>query len=224
MNTVTTVLKWLMFVAISSFFGVATFALIVGIKGSKETQLKINAALDGVNATLAQVNKPKSGELAEVQDVTRNLRLTVDNLNKAAIDERFYLEKQQPIEVQKFNAILDTTNTQLNTLGSRAAVVVDSLNSAVTQSTKVLDQSAQTLRAANKVISNPDIPATIANVKGATANLETTTASLHKTVEDSDAIVVDTKNWWHSYLYPKWPKRVLHIVTNAGESVAKFFF
>jgi hypothetical protein len=223
-NTVTFIIKWLMFAAIAFFFSCAGVAIIVGIHAAHNETAKLNAILDSVNASLTELNRPKTGVIAQVYAVTLNARLALDNANKAAIDERLFLEKQQPLEMEKLNGILDQTNrvllsvnTSVSGIGLHTDTTLDSLNQTIVQSRQMLDESTQTLRSANKVIADPNIPATI-------NNLNQTTASLHDTVQHSDAIVQDTQQWWHSFLHPSWGKRIWNGVTNTGETVAKFFF
>jgi ABC-type transporter Mla subunit MlaD len=213
-----------MFAAISFFFSAAGIAIIFCIKAAHTETAKVNAVLDNANATLTELNRPKFGVIAQVYAVTLNARLALDNANKAAIDERLFLEKQQPLEMDKLNAILDQTNrvlvsvnTTVSGIGVHTDTTLDSLNQTIVQTRPVFVQFATTLQSTNKVISDPNIPATINNLKQ-------TTASLNQTVQDSDAIVKDTQQWWHSFLHPSWGKRIWNAVTNTGETVAKFFF
>lgn len=231
MDTVTTVCKWLMFIAISFFFTALGVDVFVSMQRNEILRQQaavvladahtfmFNASTTTYNANIAltELNKPKIGVIAQLYETIRGVRLATDNLNKAAIDERLFLEKQQPEAMAKFNTILDNTakatdtlNKKIDDVGTKSATTIESLNSSV--------QKADTaIESLNKVVSNPDIPATISNIKGITADGKETTGYIKVEAKD-------TADWWHSFLHPTLAQRIYNGVKNVGISVAKFIW
>lgn len=224
MNTVTNIAKSLMFAAIALFFGALTYGVFVGINAAKSTQAKVNTTLDSLNTVatnanvaLVEINKPKTGVIAQTYDVVRDTRLTLDNANKAAIDERLFLEKTQPEEMGKLNAILDSTNGLLHATSNSIGVisvhtdtVLHSVNQDAIALHSTLDEATGTLHSANALVADKSIPATLQNIQ--------------QTTESTAAMVKDTQTAWHKFLHPSWPQRIWNGVTGAGISIAKFFF
>lgn len=211
-------------VAVCLFFIAATFFAVFLSIVIKEETVKINTVVGNINDTLYELNRPKIGVISQIYHVTLDARLTLDNANKAAIDERLYLEKQQPIEMEKINGLLDRSSETLSSLqdsiagiASRSDTVADNLNQTVEQSRKMLVQSTAAVSSAQKVISNPAIPEMF-------NNLNKTILSLHDTVNHSDAIVIDTQEWWHKFLHPSLGHKIWNLVTHTSETVAKFFW
>lgn len=210
MNTVTNVAKCLMFMAIAFFFSVAGYSLLTGVQAIKATQTKINEVLDNSNTALLEINKPKTGVIAQTYEVLHDARLTLDNANKAAIDERLFLEKQQPLEIEKLNAILTTTNYSINKLSSNTSTVLHTVNDDALTLNETMNKATITLQSANELINNKNIPITLANIQATTAS--------------TAAITQDTQQAWHKYLHPSWPQKLWNGVTGAGISIAKFFW
>lgn len=217
MNTLTSIVKSLMFAAIALFFGALTYGTYVGINAVKITQTKLNTLLDNSNAALVEINKPKTGIIAQTYDVVRDTRLTLDNANKAAIDERLFLEKQQPLEMEKLNAVVDSTNMLLvSTNDSVGAIsvhtdtVLNSVNQDAIALHSTLDEATGTLHSANTLVADKSIPKTLDNIQQTTA----ATAAMAK----------DTQTAWHKFLHPTILQKVWNGVTGAGISIAKFFW
>lgn len=216
-NTFTNVFKCLMFAAIAFFFTIGGYAIYVGINAAKVTQTKINTALDSVNVAVVELNKSKTGVIAQLYGTIHDARLTLDNTNKAAIDERLFLEKQQPLEMEKLNAILDQTNSVLTTANSsinllsiNSNAVLHSVDKDIATANGTLAEATVTIHSANALVSDQNIPKTLDNIQQTTAS--------------TAAMVKDTQTAWHKFLHPSWMQKLYSGVTGAGVSIAKFFW
>ncbi len=210
MNTVTSIAKSLMFAAIALFFGALTYGVYVGANAAKVTQAKLNTVLDNSNTALTELNRPKTGVIAQTYSTIHDLRLTLDNTNKAAIDERLFLEKTQPLEVEKLNAILDSTNSLVNATSNSIGVIAIHTDTVLHSVHSTLDETTSTLHSANALIGDKSIPKTLDNMQQTTAS----TAAMAK----------DTQTAWHKFLHPSWPQKIWNGVTGATISIAKFFW
>lgn len=109
-------------------------------------------------------------------------RLSFDNLNSAALDERFYFEHQIPATMDGVNAVIRQSGDTL-TAYQRTA---DSLSSAANGLLPVEANAAKTLGDADGVIASPKIGSILTNVDDAAA----ATAS---TAKHGDAVMGDVQ-------------------------------
>lgn len=200
-------------------------AVIVGISvwsNHKRTNILLDSLNQNsieLNKTLVEVNKPKDG-------LIYRLRVTLDNINKGALDERLFLEQTQPLEVIKLNESLDNFNkliassgvsvsaigTTVSSIGTNVNNNLSSLNIAINDLHPLLVESKKTISNADSLIANKDVPVIIANLKDSTANLKTSSTNV-------TAMIADTKDYWHKLLHPTWAQKIYSVVTNVGIKV-----
>lgn len=186
------------------------------------TSLRLGTTIKKANGTLDQA----SSTLLTIHKLTNDARLTLDNVNRAAIDERFYFEKEMPGIVGNVQNVLNDTHRLLVSAND----ATQSLNASqvkVTQaSVAVLDTTRETIghvdlvlgqadvdlanlevaeKDLDKVINSPDIVGTLHNINE-------TTASGSRTMSDIETEV-------HKITHPKpvivvinWTLKVAHAV------------
>ena len=185
--------------------------------------LEIRSLSPGLTKAMVTVNAPKKGTIALLNDDLKNLRLTLDNANKAAIDERIFLEQTQPIEVANLNRILSSANTLLRTsnrneqlLSDQASVAIQAGTDAVknlepledhlSAASTSLDTSIQSINLSVKdidtLVTNPANIQTLNNVQSGTAALAATAK--------------DGQQWVHSALHPGWAHKVWGVVLDVA--------
>lgn len=179
------------------------------------TVQKVNANLDELQSTLVVTHK-----------IATNARVTVDNINSAALDERFYFEKQMPKTLGQVNQVLDDTHSLL----ASATAATDTLN---TNQTKITDQTVKVLKTTNETIGHVDL--VLGQANNNLAQLEITEKHLDDIVENQDAVIAlqnissatghfdatlaDVQEEVHSITHPKpivsvinWVLKVAHAV------------
>lgn len=152
---------------------------------------KMDTDLDELHSILTQTYK-----------ITSDTRLTLDNVNKAAIDERFYFEKQVPLvtaDVRNLIQTSDATIAGLQTISPRVGTLLDTANQTVAgiqptekSATDALVGLHTSLDLFNTTLSDPNIKTTMFNVAGITQ-------SANHMLLTADQ--VETKAT-HSYLHP----------------------
>lgn len=197
-------LTGLLLIAVSTFFFTLSYQIIhVGqhvsnaLMAITDEAQEAKQVTDHLNKTVTQINyiirdtddlviglnKPKTGTIAVLDHDLGAIRLAVDNVNQAALQERFFLEKTQPEEVAKLNQVVDTTNDTIKkmqpVLGSTNAEIV---------------QLQLTTAQIDKLISDPELIATINNVEATTEHVNATSADVQKVVS--------------GYLHPTWAHRI----------------
>jgi hypothetical protein len=140
-------------------------------------------------------------------------RLTLDNLNKASIDERFYFEKQLPDLMDQANGILVNVRTATADLHpllvettARTAAIADVEKGA----NKLIDDTDQAML-------DPHIAATLANLDASSASLAVAGSESAKTMGSVQAMAADGQAEVHSLTHPRpivtiadWTLKVIH--------------
>lgn len=155
-------------------------------------------ASDKLNTDLNDLD----GLIKQAYKVTHDSRVTLDNLNHAAIDERFYFEKQAPVLTTDVHNLLNTTEDTVHGLQSTQQatnIFLRELTSTVESTQPVighLDQVSvsanQSVQDFNKLLTDPQIGMITKNVQ----NITFTGAHMLSTADQ-----VETK-YTHSYLHP----------------------
>lgn len=171
------------------------------LAGIDKTVGTVNTTVSSLNQTLTAINQPKYGVVAMLNDDLRNLRLTLDNANKAAIEERFFLEKTQPEEVAKLNTVINSSNELIQSTTKNEKVLTDAAlgavqttNVAVTALIPVENNLAKVTLDLDTLVNDPSNKQTIKNV-------QTGTAALAATAHEGE-------EWFHGILHPTWPSRI----------------
>lgn len=205
-NWIEIIFRPLSWMAIGFFFIVLSFLL-----------LKAKNVPDGITDTITQVNilvtnlNKKEGTMFLLNKDALNLRVAIDNLNSAAIDERIYFEQTMPTITTNINSILsnssqlvsDTNKTvnqnipsQITTITQPLSDTVKSANAeiirlqATTDATTILVKQAQiTLADANKIVTNPNVTDAVKNADQLLKNSDHITNQINKTIY----------NWRHPF-------------------------
>lgn len=185
--------------------GASVFVLLLQVSSAVK---RADAGVNGVIVHLEGV-LDRSGKLID------DARLSADNLNKAAIDERFYFEHQMPVLMEQAHVILGNVQT--------ATADLDPLLQETTARTKALapiEVSATDLFvAANKMVSDPQIPDAIANLDRSSAELEVTSRESADTMASVRSMAADGQEEVHKLTHPKplvtiadWTLKVVHAI------------
>ncbi len=175
---------------VSGLFAVCTLCIVLCwvIYPLRQTAVKVNSNLDEVHLVLDGSNK-----------LIYASRKAVDNINLAAVDERFYFEKQVPVLTGQVTGVLTGVQTLLgsvtqttqaltsnqNQITSQSVVVLKSANEAVRgiaplevqaqQNLLVLQASESSL---NALVSDPHLMSTLSHIDSTSAHLDATTGDV----------------------------------------------
>ena len=147
-----------------------------------------------------------------VPKLINDARLTLDNANKAAIDERMYFEQEMPGLMAQVNATLDQAHGTLAAYQTTG----ESLTAAANGLLPVETNAALTLKDADSVIANPRIPKLLTHADDATAATAATMQHLSATSGDVQVAV-------HNYLHPSWAARLTGFFTTAAHAAVNWF-
>lgn len=216
-----TIAKVVALIAISFFFVEAGLFFKNGIISLDNTLVSINTATDSISKdsiklgqTLDMINNPdpRLGTIKLVNKDLVNLKDTLVLINMSA--KTFSdTSRTQALYAQKWDGQITDTLGNVNKIAVTANQSISdtslALQSSVVAIKPVLQQTTSTLVATEKLISNPEVVETI-------HNLNTSSKAL-------SGITTDTETWWHNTLYPKWPRRVMNVLTNQSMTAIKWF-
>lgn len=146
------------------------------------------------DAAAQQLNALQAGKLAH------DARLSLDNLNRAAIDERMYFEQQVPPTMGRVNGVLDGLKDDaagLRESEAAATLTLDAASEELRGLQPIERTAAQTLQDADAVIANPQIPLLLQHAEQAAAAGASAAQHLDGTAGDVQGAV-------HGYLHPGW--------------------
>ena len=175
---------------VSGLFAVCTLCIFLCwvIYPLRQTAVKVNSNLDEVHLVLEGSDK-----------LVYASRKAVDNVNLAAVDERFYFEKQVPVLTGQVTGVLAGVQTLLgsvtqttqaltsnqNRITSQSVVVLKSANEAVRGIAPLEVQAQQNLLALqasesslNALLSDPHVMSTLSHVDSTSAHLDATTGDM----------------------------------------------
>jgi hypothetical protein len=193
-----------------------TCVCVAAVAGGYVVTVKVLTEMDAVTVATKQISAAKVGVIPLVEDDLRNLRLTLDNANKAALDERFFLEKAQPVELAKINEILDSSNQLVKQSGDQERQIADSATATLhTASDAIkdieplethLDATVQALTVTtndlDKLVSDPENVKTLGNV-------QVGTAAMAETAKDG-------QQWFYQALHPTWVHKVWGVMLDVA--------
>lgn len=193
-----------------SMVGASLFVLLLQISST------VKHADDELNGTFSQLN----GAIAQVQTtavlsgkLVNDARLSADNLNKAAIDERFYFERQLPALMDQAHGILASVQT--------ATADLDPLLVETTARTRALGpiegSAAQLVADADVTVRDPRIGASLGNLETSTAQLAVASRESAATMGSVQAMAADGQEEVHKLTHPKplvtiadWTLKAVH--------------
>lgn len=170
-----------------------------------KTVTNINNTILDIDTTVTGLSKPKTGTISVINADLGAIRLAVDNVNQAALSERFFLEKTQPEEVAKLNNVVDTANSTIQHVQPLLTNASDELLALQTAT-----------HSFNTLISDPQLSQTVTNINSTSKHLNATSEEIEKTSADVQHEV-------HEYVYPGPWKRVWGYISGVGMDVGKLF-
>jgi hypothetical protein len=210
----------LIFAGALSFFG--CFALVgVGFAGfqAREAAITLQNDADNITAsTVARMNELQA-PIHESRQLLRDGRLTLDNVNKAAIDERLYLEKQLPTTLGRFDALLDAANATVSSVQPVTAAATRSLD----ETTARLHDLQPVESGAAKMIADADVLVSDPHIAEAAAHADDATAALASTAKHLDGTAADTQEAVHKFLHPSWGVRIANWMGQAVHAAGGWF-
>lgn len=219
MDTAIKIAKLVAFSSLAFLCLVASMA----IYGLRSLPVKVADVLDTTQKTVLLTNK-----------AVNDARLTLDNVNKGAIDERRWLEEELPLNAQRVNVILDDADSAIlsvksatdrlslssDTLITHATTVVDTANVAIAKTEDnlqpVLVNAAAAEKSVDALVSDPEIKASLTDIQESSANVAIGTAEAARILKDG-RIVAD------KYIAPqKWYMKALGYLLKGGELTYDF--
>jgi len=125
----------------------------------------------------------------QVREIVHDFRLTLDNANKAAVDERIYFEQEVPGLMARVNMVVDQAGETLAAYQKTG----EALTVAAAGLQPVEDNAALAIAQIDNLVADPNIKATLANIAATSAatadsakHVDGTLALVH---EEADKIV-----------------------------------
>jgi ABC-type transporter Mla subunit MlaD len=165
----------------------------------------VDRTLDGLNAALATVNRPKSGTLSMLDDTILQSRLTIDATNKVLLHEQTQLATfdgyghQLDAELAELAGHADKTLDALNTTVDAAKVTLGTANTTIAASQPFLVQ-------ANSLVTHLDAQ-TVPDVNRFLETLPPVVANMQVVTAQAAIIATDAKIEEQKYTHP--PKKKL---------------
>lgn len=215
-------LQFLKCAALASFACLCLLAAVT-IWQLRAVPAKVDALLDSTQKTVLLSNKAMN-----------DARLTLDNVNKGAIDERLYFEKTLPQTVTRVNTILESANQTVLSLKNASDQVTASTKQLTDHTDAVLvtmdglgHHTEPVLQDAATAISNVNAlatdPAIINPIKASLANIDVGTQAAADSLKQADGILTDGRIVADKYVKPqKWYMRALGYVLKGGELTYDF--
>lgn len=165
-----------------------------------------------INKTLDEINRPcgghaSCGSLADLNKTLGTLRGVLGVVEVAAKHENDQLYALDAQERVLYSDLHTTLVAGQNTLGRSADLLttanttVQGLQPVLAETEIAVAQLQTTLGSVNTLVTDPDIPKTLAAVQKTSEQTAATMGNINKTSSDvKDAV--------HSYLHPSWPHRI----------------
>lgn len=155
----------------------------------------LNNQSSNINILLGTLNKTA----VNLEDVSKDLRLTVDNFNSAALDERFYFEKTLPGITKDITNIListDDTIMHVKDLADKSTDTIDQANNTIQNINPILDNITDVSKSANNIINSPTIPNTLTNIQNIANQANIATTAIAKTATNVQVQENDLSKGW----------------------------
>lgn len=199
--------------------GASVFVLLLQMSSAvKHADSELSGTFADLNGTIVQLN----GTIAQIREtatlsgkLVNDARISADNLNKAAIDERFYFERQLPVLIDQAHGILANVQTATADLHPLLQETT-----ARTAALAPLEQSAAQLVAdAGVTVRDPHIAASLGNLEVASAELVVMGREGTATGASVQAMAKDGQDEVHRLTHPRplvsiadWTLKVVHAV------------
>lgn len=167
--------------------------------------LQISSAVKRTDSELSGTFVQLNGAIAQMQTtaalggkLVNDARLSTDNINKAAIDERFYFERQLPELMDQARGILgnvQTATADLDPLLRETTARTHDLASIETNAAELVADADITVR-------DPHIAASLKNLDTSTAELAVASKDSAATLGSVKAITADMQQEVHGFVHP----------------------
>jgi hypothetical protein len=209
MNRFHSILKALALV-VAIAVGAAAFVLL----------FQISSAVKHADTALAGMFRQLNGAISQVQTtaelggkLVNDARLSADNLNKAAIDERFYFERELPGLIAQAHGILANIQT--------ATADLHPLLEETTARTRALkpleENAAELVKDLDVTARDPHIAASLVNLEELAAQLAVTGRESAAAMGSVQAMAKDGQDEVHKMTHPKplvtiadWTLKAVH--------------
>jgi len=175
----------------------------------------LNGAVEHLDSAAATIDKDAvlGGKLIN------DARLSVDNVNKAAIDERFYFEQQLPAAMDHANGVL--ANLQQATADLHPLLIE------ATERTHDLapieDNAARLIGDVDVTARDPHIAASLVNLEASSAELAVASKDGAATMASVKAIAKDGQDTVHDLTHPKPLVKIADWTIKLSAAVSNFF-
>lgn len=196
--------------------------------------LGLQSAGAGLNASLAALNDPKAGTIHLLNEDLVRSRDLITHIDQSAFAAR-EASQAEVAYLGTWNASVTAAMANVNALLEGAKGDADALN--VSQRA-IAAQSVATLQTAQASIrglqpAEDQATADLAQLEIAerdfdrlatNGDLTASLANLNETTKGLSGMVDDTAAYWHRILHPSWPRRIWNGVTGVGIDAARVFF
>jgi len=186
-----------------------------------QTITDVDTAANNLNKAFVEMNRPDTGTLAEFNKTTLAVKGVLVHIDIAARHED---QQLTTLDSQERTLYSDMHQLALNGQGllnqgtetlKTGQETIKAVQPVLGAAKDSLQATTQAVGALNKVIADPNIPATVAEAhRGATA--------LADSSQEVKAMAVEGHQWFHSMLHPTWPSRIWHGALDVGHAFNPF--
>lgn len=188
---------------------------------SSEIAVSANRMLQSADATLDAVSRPcgggkPCGTLAEVAKTLGTIRGAAGEVEVAAHHEDARIGV---LDAQEATIYIDThrTLTQMHDDLATADATIAGLQPVFAGLNAETSELRIATASANTLVSDPQIPAILAQT-------EASTRTLNSALSHVNATVADTQQAVHAWLHPSWPRKVWNGIQSFGVDVGRVLF
>lgn len=196
MNTILTVFKC---AALACFCTLCIFLTVLA-----RTTTKTVAKLDTVVTDTDSVVKRVGLIEKQTEYLIQNAGLAANQARLASLKEAVMLDSvnsQVALTLGNLNQFIVSSRTGEVDLLETTRQTVQGVQPVLAQSQIAVEQLKTTLYSVNKLVSDPALPATLANVQATTAATTVAMSNVSSTTADIKQVV-------RNYLHPSWPHRI----------------
>jgi uncharacterized protein YoxC len=196
--------------------GASLFVLLLQISlVVKHVDQELAATFGQLNRAITQIQSTAE----EGQKLVHDGRLTADNVNHAAIDERFYFEQQLPELVHQAHAILGNVQTATADLHP----LLEETTARTHDLAPLEANAAQLVADADVTVRDPHIAASLTNLEASSAQLAVTGRESAAAMGSVQAIAADVQHQVHAITHPRPLVEIANWTVKAAQVVGAFF-
>jgi len=161
----------------------------------------VNQTVTDADRTVLATNAALNGH-GRILDIMKATALHLDR----AVGEAAITSRQQRMAAAKMDEEVLTTilhvNTTMDSLAGNIRATTEDVHNSLIRVPALLDATNATVTSANRVISNSDIPATLANIDAATKEINITLQHVSGVTANLNAMSTDLNKSLHRTLHP----------------------